>query len=48
MEKFKEAYYEAITTMINNSNQLQSLMAYIQKFTRNDLFQIIDNKVSLD
>lgn len=47
MEKFKEAYYEAISTMINNSNQLNTLINYIQNYS-NESFEIVNLKVSLD
>ena len=48
MDKFKEAYYEAIITMINNSNHLPWLLGYIQQYQGNGCFQIENNKVSLD
>jgi hypothetical protein len=47
MEKFKEAYYEAVETMINHSNHLPQLLGYIQQHCPS--FQIVDGcRVSLD
>jgi hypothetical protein len=49
MEKFKDAYYEAIVTMINNSNHLPQFLNYIQQYCNGACFEIVGgNRVSLD